>query len=513
MKHLSLLLFPALLATGCDESTLPQPLTVDSFDAVTQVTMLDLSATPSFGDERGGGVFVDLAGRVVRVRANGERGVLESHPRNAVWPGPATGVYSLGPSNALVATSRGFFVADQGWLIAPSWQGALPAEGLRATALGADGAAWLAHDLGLFRLDRGQLAEFKQAESSLTGITALAVAPTLDGAPGVWFTREGKLFAAAQTSRTSFSIREAVLDPSVIAGEVIGLAGLGPTATTGGELWAITQHALLAYTGSSWRQFTLGAGPRKLMGAGRFAWLQAGDSLYRFDADGTGWAKLQGLDAAATLMGMDAVGNAWVRVGTQTVSVGRSLPTRLRGLYQGARVFDGQLVIEAALASSPAPDALEWHFDDSAPHALELTTGVEGSGPTRNQTFFSLGGVEAGGVLKPVSFGSLTDGWHTLNVVTTLGEQKTTRKVNFEFLGAATAQVSWETDIKPISDLRCAKCHTTGTEPELKTYAQWKANAAGAASAVRDARMPADGPMDSASVSAIVRWANGGTLP
>lgn len=511
MKRLSLLLVPVLLV-GCDESTLPQPLVVESFDAVTQVTMLDLSAGPSFADERGGGVFVDLAGRVVRVRANGQRGVLESHPRNTVWPGPAAGIYSLGPSNALVATTRGFFVADQGWLIAPSWQAALSPEGLRATAIGADGAAWLAHDTGLFRLERGQLSEFKSGDASLTGITALAVAP-VDGAAGVWFTREGRLFAAAQTSRTSFTLREVVLDPNAIAGEVIGLAGLSPTARTGGELWAITQHVLLTYTGTSWRQFTLGASPRKLISAGRFAWLQAGDTLYRFDADGAGWAKAQGLDAAATLMGMDATGTAWVRVGEVTMAIAPAVATRLRGMHESARVYDGQLVVEAALPSTEMPTALEWHFDDSAPHELTLSSAVMGSGPTADQVFFSLAGNEAGGLARPVSFGSLADGWHSLTFTVTSGYKKTTRRLNFEFAGAATATVSWETDIRPISEARCAKCHSTGTQPELKTYEQWKTNAVAAAAAVRDSRMPADGPMDAASISAIVRWTNGGTQP
>lgn len=511
MKHLSLLLVPLLLA-GCDESTLPQPLVVESFDAVTQVTTLDLSAGPSFADERGGGVFVDLAGRVVRVRANSQRGVLESHPRNGVWPGPATGVYSLGPSNALVATSRGFFVADQGWLIAPSWQSKLPPEGLRATALDTEGAAWLAHDTGLFRLAGGLLAEFKTGETSLTGITALAVAP-YDGANGVWFTREGRLFVAAQTARTTYNVREVVLDPSVISGSVIGLAGLSPTGRTGGELWAITQNVLLAYTGTSWRQFTLGASPRKLISAGRFAWLQAGDSIYRFDADGAGWAKANGLDAAATLLGMDATGAAWIRVGENTMSISPSTPVRISGLHEGSRIYDGQLVLQAALPSTLAVDAVEWQFDDHAPHQLEPSNGMMGAGPTLEQTFFSLAGNEASGLPRPVSLGSLEDGWHTLTFTATSGYTKLTRKVNFEFAGAATATVSWAEDIKPISEARCAKCHSTGTEPELTTYAQWKANAAFAAAAVRDARMPADGPMDAASISAIVRWANGGTQP
>ena len=304
-----LLLCAAFLLVGCEEVTTLEPLSPTTFEAVSQGTMLDLAASPGFADERGGGVFIDLAGRVVRVRGNGDRGVLESHPRNTVLPGPATAVFALGPSNALVATTRGLFVADQGWLIAPSWQQLLPAQGLLGTALGGDGVAWLAHTQGLYRLERGVLTEFKLSGESLIGLTAMAVAPTLDGTPGVWFAREGKLFAAAQSSRTEFTVRDSGLSAQTLAGGVRGLAGISPSRETGGELWAITSRGLLLYTGTSWREYSLGPSPRKLLSAGRFAWMQAGDGLYRYDGDTRGWALVQGLESAGTLLGVDSTGS------------------------------------------------------------------------------------------------------------------------------------------------------------------------------------------------------------
>jgi hypothetical protein len=115
--------------------------------------------------------------------------------------------------------------------------------------------------------------------------------------------------------------------------------------------------------------------------------------------------------------------------------------------------------------------------------------------------------------LKPVSFGALPDGWHTLTVTATTGEASVSRKVHFEFRGSSVAVVSWEQDIRALGEARCNKCHTTGTEPELATFAQWKANAPAIAAAVRESRMPADGPLDSASIAAIVRWVNGGAQP
>ncbi|MBL8909950.1 MAG: hypothetical protein JNM17_04510 [Archangium sp.] len=506
-----LVLSVVLVLFGCEEVTTLEPLNPDSFDAVQLTTMLELSAAPAFADERGGGVFVDLAGRVVRVRPNGDRGVIEAHPSNQILPGPAFGVWALGPSNSLVATSRGLFVADQGWLITPPWQ--LPAEGVKATALDGDGVAWIVHDTGLFRLERGALKEFKLADASLTGITAIASAPTLDASPGIWFARDGKLFAASKTSVTEYRVRDSGLSNDTLAGGVLGLVGIAPAKDSGGELWAITNRSLLLYTGTSWREYTLPFSPRRIMGAGRYAWLEAGDAVYRYDGDRRSWSEAKGLASSPTLVAVDAAGNAWVRVDTQMISIAASNLPRVRGLYQGARVFDGQLVLETSLPVSVTPSSVNWTLDGVTVHELDLTKGTVGAGPTADLRFFSLGGAEVSGVLKPVSFATLEDGWHTLTVTATVDDQPLVRKLHFEFRGAENSVVSWDRDIRELGVARCSKCHATGTTPELITYDQWRTNAALIAAAVRESRMPADGPLDSAGIAAIVRWVNGGAQP
>lgn len=507
------LLLLALLAMGCEETFVPEPLAPEAFEPVLQTLSLQLSAAPAFGDERGGGIFVDLAGRVVRVRPNGHRGVLESHPRNDVWPGRASAVFPLGPYNALVATDRGLFVVDQGWLIAPPWRTALDPDGLTGVTLGEGGVAWLAHAEGLYRLDNGVLTEFKLGEERLAGVTALGLAPTLDGTPGVWFSREGRLFAAAQTSRSEFQVRESGLSPDTLAGGVVGLAGIAPGRDSGGELWVATAQGLLLYTGTGWRQYTLPATPRRLVASGRFAWLQAGDALYRYDGDTRRWAEVQGLAAAPTLVAIDTAGSAWVRVGSETLSVSRNAAPRVFGLHQGAHVFDGQLVLQAALPEASAASKLEWAIDDAAPTELDLSRGEAGEGPTAGFVFHSLGGVEAGGIMRPVSLASLKDGRHVLAVTATASGASATRRLHFEFFGAATAAVSWEARVRPLAEARCMGCHGLGTDLELATYEQWRDWAPAIAAAVRDLRMPPTGGITSADRQLIVRWVNGGALP
>jgi ligand-binding sensor domain-containing protein len=73
-----------------------------------------------------------------------------------------------GPYPALVATDRGLYVAESGWLIQPAWRDALPAEGLKATALADNGVAWIAHEKGLFRIEDGALSELKDSAVTMT---------------------------------------------------------------------------------------------------------------------------------------------------------------------------------------------------------------------------------------------------------------------------------------------------------------------------------------------------------
>lgn len=511
---------PALLLPGLAAVSLAcggqvsETLVPRAFDATVIETPLNLSAVPSFADERGGGIFVDLSGRVVRVRTNGSQGVIESHPGNPVSPGPTGSVWALGPYNALVATTRGLFVADTGWLIAPPWQSLLNSDGLKSTAVGENGVGWIAHEQGLFRIDSGQLSELKVEGQSLTGLTALAVGPGPDASQGVWFAQGTKITSASQATKKGFSVRDSGLTAQDLEGGVIAMAGITPSPKSPGEVWAITPKSLFRFTVYGWQRYELGRSPKQIMSSGRIAWLQAGDGLFRYDADTGQWGMARGLGAVPTLMAVDAAGVAWVRVGEKTVSVSPGEAPRITGLFQNVRVYEPELVVNASLPASAPLMSLSWTIDDGEARDLPLSNAVAGEGPLAGQRFYSVGGVEPSGKLKPVSFNTLADGRHTLGVKATFADGSTTsRLVHFEFLGSASAVISYDKDIKPLNDSRCAKCHTTGTQPELKTYDQWKANALSIATAVREKRMPADGPLDPAGIQAVQRWVNGGSLP
>lgn len=499
--------------SGCggqvSETLVPSP-----FDSVVTESTLALAATPSFADERGGGIFVDLAGRVVRLRSNGSQGVIEAHPQNPVLPGPARSVWALGPYNALVATSRGLFVADQGWLISPPWQDVLSSDGLVATGVGENGVGWVAHAKGLFRLEGGALSELKLDGASVAGLTALAVGPAPDGAQGVWFAQGDVLTSASPSSKTAYTVRDSGLSKDELAGGVLAMAGLSASKDSAGEVWAITPKALFQFTTLGWRRYELGRAPKQLMSSGRVAWLQAGDGLFRYDADSQRWGEAKGLAAVPTLVAVDAAGVAWVRVGDRTLSVSPTPAPRLSGVFENMIVYDAELPVTGLVPASPAPTAIAWQLDDGEPHEVPVTSALPGSGPTEGLLTFSLNGVDQGKD-RPVSFAALEDGRHVLALTVTSGDGATaaTRRLHFDFLGSATAVVSYERDLKGINDARCSKCHATGTLPDLSTYEAWKANAAAIATAVRERRMPADGPLDPASIQAIQRWVNGGALP
>ncbi|MCA3016153.1 MAG: hypothetical protein INH41_27535 [Myxococcaceae bacterium] len=512
MAHLVAL---TLAALGCDPRApelAAEPLLAEPVDVTALAAPVDLSAAPAFADERGGGLFIDLAGRVLRLRADGSRAALESHPRNPVAPGPASSLWPLGPSTALVVTDRGLFIADGGWLIAPPWQARLPSDGFVAVASGGDGIAWVAHRDGLFRVEGGELQELEADGASLTGITALTVTPGPRADP--WFARDGALWVAAQTGPARFSIRDSGLTADDLAGGVLDLAGLATGPSTGGGVWVATPRLLLERTPEGWRRLAPGSAARRLRAAGRFLWVQSGDALLRYDAEARAWAVARGLEASPTLLAVDAAGSAWVRAGAQTLSVSVGAPLRVEGLHEGQVLYEPEALLTVVTPGAVVLESLTWRFDEQPARTVDVRTGQPGAPPQQGLTYFPLGGVEASGRARVVSFSGLSDGWHTLHLAARSADGvERARAVRFDLEASATAAVSYERDLKPLSASRCDKCHGTGTQPALSTYAQWKANAAAAAAAVRDRRMPADGPLDPAGVRLIQRWASGGTLP
>jgi mono/diheme cytochrome c family protein len=510
MTRLTLCCVTAFASCGADGDSGIERLMPAGFMPTTVTATLPLSGGAVAADERGGGLFIDTARRVVRLRADVSQAPLESHPQNRVSPGAARGVWPFGPSAALVDTEKGPFVADQGWLIAPPWRDRLAGGEIRDVVVTESGAAWVAHSTGVYRIEGGGLEAFTVDGQPLTAIRALALGPAPDGSPGVWLADAQRLLIAAQQSRSAFIVTEVALQPEEMKSGVLGLAGIGASCSTGGEVWAITTSTLLRFSGSTVRRFSMGAPLKQLKSAGRSAWLTTAQGVYVFD--GTVWRQATGVEPGASLLGVEASGQAWVRDASATRALAVSLVPRVWGLFEGLRQYEPDAVIRAALPAGSTPTSLQYRFDDQMPVALALDAGVPGEGALQNTTFFSLGGYEADGKNRALSLASLNDGPHCLMVEATIEGDVRKRIVPF-VLSAASSRVGYAADLKGLSDTRCATCHQTGTLPELRTFEQWKANADAIATAVRERRMPADGPLDAASIQAVQRWVAGGKSP
>jgi hypothetical protein len=501
------------LCAGCGGGTVSETLNPTSFDALKVEAPVALQAAPSFADERGGGVFIDPTGKVVRLRADGTVGRIESHPGNDTPAGAATAVWPLGPYTALVTTNQGLYVAESGWLIQPAWRDALTASGLKATALGENGVAWIAHESGLFRIEDGVLGELKEGAASITGITGLAVAPSLTGGIGVWFARGEKLSCAEQTTKTSFSIVDSGLSADSVKGGIKALAAIAAAPGSKGELWAITNKVLWRHDEAGWRPYELGRVPKEIASSGRVLWLRAGDGLFRYDADAKAWTEAKGLAAVPTLIAADATGAAWVRVEDKTLAVSPQVTARVQGLFQNARVYAPELTVNASVPVTSMPEQMTFKLDDGPDIVVLAAAALPGDGAAASQLFFSMGGVDATGRDKPYPLAGLMDGLHTLKVETKFAGGTSTRLLHWDFRGGSNVQLSYATDIKPIQTARCDKCHTKGPGQEMWTFEQWVAQKDAITKAVGEQRMPADGLLDPASIQKIQRWVAAGAKP
>jgi hypothetical protein len=127
---------------------------------------------------------------------------------------------------------------------------------------------------------------------------------------------------------------------------------------------------------------------------------------------------------------------------------------------------------------------------------------------------FSMGGSDVDGTIHPYSLLGLMEGLHTLRATARWADDTTaTREVPFDFRPVDNTPLSWDRDIRPIHESRCARCHTSGPGHDLSGYEQWRAEAARIVQATRDRRMPADGPLDPSLQTTIVRWAQTGAAP
>jgi hypothetical protein len=489
-----------------------RPLSAAPLTAQLMASGVELSDAAGFADERGGGIFVDSDKHAVRLRIDGSRGALESHPGNSEPPGEIQRVLPAGPFSALVIADNGLYIAEDGWLIEPAWRDALSAQGVVAAALGGDGVVWIAHQQGLFHIEAGELAELKLAGQSIHGLRALAVAPAPNGAPAVWFAQGEQLSFAAQTARTSYAVSDGGLSGASLSGGIVALAGISAAPNAPGELWLMAAHGLFQHVAGHWGSLDAPSAPEALLSAGRFLWLRAGSALYRYDADSKHWAELQGALQSPKLLAADASGCVWARVGAASFAITPGEAPRVQGLFEGTRVYDADVRVRVQIPVSEQPSSVRFKLDEAEPVERSLAQAVPGEGAV-DTLAFALGGFDAAGREQTYSLASLKPGLHTLTVDARANDAMQSRRLHFELRSGSAVLLSFDKDVKPIFESRCAKCHASGPGHELKTYAEWMAQKDQIVSAVTELRMPADGPLDPSQIELLQRWAAGGAAP
>jgi mono/diheme cytochrome c family protein len=499
------------LASACVGSIGDNPIEPKPLELELAEVELSLAATPGFADERGGGIFLDAQGALVRLRADGTKGRLESHPGNAREPGEILRVFPTGPFSALVSAENGLYMAESGWLIEPSFQQALSAEGVVAVAYAGDGIAWIAHEAGLFRLEGGALFELKAEGEALTGISALAVAPAPDGANAVWFAVGDTLRFAKQTARQRYEVNEGGLSRDDLKEKILALGGVSSAPGSPGQLWLITERVIMRHDRQGWVRYQAKGKPTALAAAGRFVWVCADERLYRYDVSANVWNEVRDV-RAPSFLAADASGTLWLTQDDKTLQVRPFSLPRVLGLFESARVYASDLSLRAQLPADAAPEAVVFALDDGEEIEQRAEQALPGEGalPTLD---FALGGFDAAGREKTFSLAGLPDGLHTLTVRARFRERETLRSLNFDLRTGGQGALSYARDVRPIFLARCAKCHEKGPGHVLTSYDDWLNDKERIVAAVLELRMPADGPLDPAQITILQRWARGGALP
>jgi hypothetical protein len=493
LKPLSIALFCCAAGlAACGETTL-------SFDAHAVVGP-EVDPLPAFADEGGDALF-SAQGRPLRVRLDGSTGALYFVPGAQPAASPR-GLVAAGPHSALWVGENDVQLISGGWLLPTEWGKGRSASWVGATETG-DGEAWIADQQGLYRIRGGVISELRVNDKPFTGIIALAAARGHDGAFGLWISQARGGLSHLVTTGDEVRIRQERMEHIPALAHVTALAGLGDSVGQPGEVWALSKGELFRQAVDGWHKSQPAEVVDTFTAAGRAVWALARGKLFRFDADAERWAEARGLPGTPTeLLAADPAGAAWVRIDGRAVQVSESRFPRLYGLDQNETLYAAEMTVRAVLP--PGANV----------HSIEYQLG-NGERITAPFSPYSMGGDGPEGRSLPYSLAGLPAGRHMLRATAQYADGTSgTRLLPFEFAPITATTLSWETDIRPIFEARCAKCHqSAGPGRNLSGYTEWQAAAARIAEATRERRMPADGPLEPTLIAKIQRWAQGGALP
>ncbi len=244
-------------------------------------------------------------------------------------------------------------------------------------------------------------------------------------------------------------------------GGVTALAGIAPSVTSPGELWAITQKKLWRFANGVWSPYEIGYTPNQVAAAGRVLWLQAGNGLYRYDADAQVWSEAKGLTAVPTLLSADASGAAWVRVADQTLAVSPGITPRIEGLFQNQLLYGSEASITAQVPAASPIDSMFFKVDNGVEFGVPKATALPGQGVLADTLYFSMGGLDVNQAVKPYSFVAIMDGPHALTVTARFTDGTLVKRVTqFTLQSGVSGSVSWATSTSSPSSMTAARSVT-----------------------------------------------------
>lgn len=295
---------------------------------------------------------------------------------------------------------------------------------------------------GLLHRDGGQWWEWTDpADESWTDVAWMArSAGACIGGDGELWLAEGDGEVWRITS--DFATRVDALDRSE---EAVLVDGLGVAALLDGAVIAGDLEALTRY------HFEAGAASM-ISSGGQSLWVVVGDSLYRLrDGEFTVTELADGPLEAGSLHA-DAAGGVWTLTADQACHRRPTPPVRIEGVHNLERLVSETL--ELAVEVSPGASLTTATLDGEA-------LPVEPAGGGR-------------WLIEPQT---ITEGWHTLEVLAESDEGDTARRLRFE--QRRVGDLTWARDVEPLFVEHCsgAACHghelDDATRPDLSTWDAW----------------------------------------
>ena len=460
----------------------------------------------------GEGVFASLTGDLYAFSPRGDISAVDRVPGETatVAERRITALATRSPGEILAATAGSALLIQNSL----SRRAQLPAVLNAATSLAVlNGASLWGTSSGLYLSSGRTFLQLNDARGPVNNVDTIASITADAGALEFWLKTGPNVRRLRYVDGSAPTFTE--MPVNLALGAVFHLASMGDDRAV-----VSTERGVYILRGNEAGGWVNGASrsePGAVGGGGGKAWVIWGTDVLR--TDGTTWEALarDPRFGPNCKIAVDSSGNSAMVIDDDGAVVRIDVEERVRvsGFRDADLITTPTLGIEVLPWRSAEPTEVSWFVDGEMPATAVRMMAPWGWGYNVDVNGMGMVVVTATGTRTREIGTQLPNrrtgpyGGHFVRVVVRHGMESIERTLSFEYASPFGRIPTYNADIAPIYNARCARCHQNSVAEELSTFELLRNKRGALRQALRERRMPPDLPLDSVSEALFLAWIDG----